>query len=195
MKKLIITTFVFIAAIWGCKPAEKESAESENQIEICQTAYDDIISFLVEGYQDRWQTSSPEEMGLSSVYRYCSSLSGFAKIDINGDGLDELLIGEGDGQYSIYDIYTMNPEDGTAKHLWSGGERDRCVINGGGCIIEEGSNSAFDSFVRCHKIQDLELTECPETAYEETLMIVQFETFASLSGSEQPTENPSESGI
>lgn len=145
-----------------------------------ETGYADIVSFIVIGYQIHWAEGGPEELGLSSVYSYCSPYAGFAMQDINGDGLKELLIGDQfeDGSYTLYDIYTINPKDASLIHLAKGGERDRFVINGSGVIIETGSNSADDSFTRGFTIGDGQLV--PADSWDDDLMALELERFETL---------------
>ena len=121
--------------------------------------YDDRISYIVEGYQAHWDGFSPEDLELSYIYRYESPYGGFVKYDIDGDGTEELLLGNQfeNGDYEIYDIFTFNKKNGNIIHLFCGGERDRCTLNGSGVIIETGSNSAEDSFTQCYVLKNLKL--------------------------------------
>lgn len=123
------------------------------------TGYDDRISFIVEGYQMHWEGFSPENLELSYIYKYESPCGGFAKHDLDGDGVEELLLGDQfeNGDYQIYDIFTFNKSTGDIIHLFCGGERDWCTFNGSGVIIETGSNSADDSFTNCYVIKNLKL--------------------------------------
>lgn len=121
--------------------------------------YSDMISFVVQGYQCHWQNMSPESMDLSPVYAYESEFGAFIEYDIDGDGVGELLMGEQaeDGSYQIYDIFTFNRRNGETIQLFSGGERDWCTLGGNGIIIENGSNSAFESFTKYWKLKNRKL--------------------------------------
>ena len=150
MRNKFITLAAATLAVAGCGTSEEKLAEIEDYGEI---GYADIVSYIVQGYQCRWITMDPENQGLSAVYRYCSPTAGAAIQDINGDGLKELLIGDDiDGTVLLYDIYTINRKDASLIHLAKGGERDTFTINGSGTIIENGSNSAFDSFTKACRI-------------------------------------------
>ena len=144
------------------------------------TGYDDIISFVVEGYDCGWDGVSPEDMSLSQVYNYCSPCSGFAKMDINGDGTDELLMGDvyEDGSYQLYDICTCDRRTGDVVRLFSGGERDWCAISAKGIVSEHGSSSASDSFDKYYQIRGLKMKEIRDKAVEDDLMQVSFTRFA-----------------
>jgi len=121
--------------------------------------YDDRISFIVEGYQMHWNGFSPEDLELSGIYKYESPYGGFVKYDLDGDGTEELLMGDQfeDGGYQIYDIFTFDKTTGDIIHLFCGGERNWCTFNGSGVIIETGANSADDSFTNYYSIKNLKL--------------------------------------
>jgi len=123
------------------------------------TGYDDRISFIVEGYQMHWDGFSPEDLDLSYTYKYESPYGGFVKYDLDGDGTEELLMGDqfDNGDYQFYDIFTFDKTTGDIIHLFSGGERNWCTFNGNGVIIETGSNSADDSFTNCYVLKNLRL--------------------------------------
>lgn len=175
MKNKFITLAAATLALAGCGASAEKLAEIEDYGEI---GYADIVSYIVQGYQCRWIGMDPESQGLSAVYRYCSPTAGVAIQDINGDGLKELLIGDDiNGTVLLYDIYTINRKDASLIHLARGGERDTFTINGSGTIIENGSNSAFDSFTKAFTIKNGNLEEVKDGAYEESLMKIELENF------------------
>lgn len=149
-----IFLFVSILALSGC--ARKPGFDVN---EVFGIGYSDVVSYIVQGYQCHWEGMNPEEMGISDVYCYESEYGGCARMDIDGDGFEELLLGDdfGDGNYQIYDVYGFDKNTGDTVHLLSGGERDFFVINGDGVIIEHGSNSASDSFEKYYKIRKAKL--------------------------------------
>ena len=144
------------------------------------TGYDDIISYVVEGYRSAWDGASPEDMALSNVYCYCSPCGGFAKKDIDCDGVEELLLGDSmdGGRYQIYDILKYDMKTGNVEHLFKGGERDMCVINTEGLIIESGSSSAFDTFTKYYEIKGLDMKEIKNRVVCEDLMQIDFQKFS-----------------
>ena len=180
MSKFLIV-LVSAIAFTGCgNRLTKEQIADYGEI-----GYSDIVSFIVVGYQTRWEEMSPEEMNLSPVYTYCSQYAGYEKKDIDGDGYDELLIGDlfEDGSYALYDIYCINKKDASLIHLASGGERDRFVITRNGTIVETGSNSADDSFIKGYRIKKDKLVEV--NTWEESLMTVELEKFSDLARPKQ----------
>lgn len=179
---LILATALVIA---GCG---RQKLSKEEVIDYGEIGFSDVVSYIVVGYQTNWEDMDPaEEMKLSGVYRYSSPYCGFAQKDIDGDGIPELVIGDKfeDGTIVIYDIYTIHPKTASLIHLASGGERDRFTINESGTIIEEGSNSAFDSFTKAYRIRNGKLVESKTMTLENCPMDFEMETFASLA---QPQE-------
>lgn len=187
---LMLASVMMIAACGGSgdskgrvRSADRiaETLTKEQVIEYGEIGYADLISAIVEGYQSHWAEIVPEALGLSPVYGYSSPLAGFVQKDIDGDGFDELLIGDQfeDGSYALYDIYCFDKQDASLIHLASGGERDRFVINGAGVIIETGSNGADDSFTKAFRIKDGKLEEV-SGPWDESLMVVELERFSSL---------------
>lgn len=158
----------------------------EQVIDYGEIGYADIVSYIVVGYQTHWEDMDPKEMNLSPVYTYSSPYAGFEKKDIDGDGYDELLIGDQfeDGSYALYDIYCFNKKDASLIHLASGGERDSFIITGTGIIVETGSNSADDSFTKGFRIRKDKLEEVTG-GWDRSLMAVQLERFSDLAKPQQ----------
>ena len=179
MKK-IITTIAAVLLLTSC--GNQPKLTKEEVIEYGEIGFSDIVSYIVVGYQSNWEDMNPDEMNLSSVYCYCSPYCGFCQKDINGDGIPELLIGDKfeDGSTVLYDIYTIHPKTASLIHLASGGERDRFTVSESGTIIEDGSNSAFESFTKVYQIKKGELVEMKSVTLENCPMDIDITTFASL---------------
>ncbi|GEM_PF-6175277 len=144
------------------------------------TGYDNLISTIVVEMGRGWE-NSPESYGLSPIYSYSGmdQYLGFVKKDIDGDGVEELLIGEiaHDGMpATFYDIFTINSE-GKTVHLFSGGERNRMYLYPDGVLVNEGSNGADDSFTKAYKIKDGKLAEINLAVDTSKYMNVELELF------------------
>lgn len=183
MKKRVVLILTILAVLCGVLAGgllwnKEDKLDGIDCNEASEIAYSDIISEIVVGYQTHWSETSPEDSGLSSVYRYESEYGSFARKDIDGDGIEELLIGDdfGDGTYQLYDIFTFDSNKRSPVHILSGGERDSFVLSGSGIIVESGSSSAFESFVRYYKIENAAAKEYSGLV-EEDLMALQFEKF------------------
>lgn len=144
------------------------------------SAYDEMIASVKNGIEDHWQKTSPDEIGVSPVYQYCAPSLGYARLDVDRDGIVELLLGDnmgGESEYAVYDIFTFDAENGAVKHLACGGERDWYNFNGSGIVCRHGSNSAFDSFSKYYRIEASELVELQDEAVQEDLMNIEFKAF------------------
>lgn len=72
---------------------------------------------------------------------------GYALIDIDGDGTDELMFGElgpDNMGTALYDLYTVRT--GEVVHLFCGSDRNRLYLSTEDGFIHQGSGSAFLSF-------------------------------------------------
>lgn len=174
-----------LSVLLSCGEGNRKMTREEI-IDYGEIGYSDIVSYIVVGYQTKWEDMDPREMNLSPVYSYNSPYAGFTKKDIDGNGIDELLIGDlfEDGSYALYDIYAINQKNASLIHLASGGERDTFVINGDGVIIESGSNSADDSFVKGYRIKDGKLMEV-DGCWHDSLLKLSFEYFSDLAQPQQ----------
>jgi len=167
--KFIAIAIVFLATACGRK----------DYMEYFGIGYSDVVEYIVHGYQTHWDGMNPSETDLSDVYRYESIYGGTQNIDINGDEVQEMVLGDQfeDGSYILYDIYTFDKKTGETIHLLSGGERDYFVLNSDGVIIEHGSNSASDSFDKSYVLKGTKLVELNEMASDESLMELHLDRF------------------
>ncbi len=115
--------------------------------------YSDKIAFIVDSMQINWSESAePSDFNLSSIYKdnFGQADFGFVRIDLDGDGIDELLIGEtkADGTNVFYDIYTVIVGKSMVS-IASGGENQRYYIDMNNRIICESSTGA-----ECYQLKD-----------------------------------------
>jgi len=158
--------------------------------------YDDRIAYIVEGYIMHWDGFSPENLELSYIYKYESPFGGFVKYDLDGDGTEELFLGDQfeDGSYQIYDIYTFDKTTGDIIHLFCGGERNWCTFNGSGVIIETGSNSADESFTKYYILKNLKLKKLGRNQpITKDILVLELDKFVSYANLQQGNSALSES--
>ena len=107
--------------------------------------YDEIIYQYYNGMAANWSIGEFSENNLCYLAGYYSETNqlGYCVMDINGDGIDDLMIGAV-GDYSYYgmffDLYTMIDSQRTL--VISSGERDRYYLCQDHTIANEGSGSA-----------------------------------------------------
>ena len=141
----------------GCKVGKTEVKEASE-------LYAEFIAKITAGLADGFQTVSTEELGISFVFNYGADTLGYCYMDLDGDGTEELLLGEdGEGTWAntIYDIFTMR--DGKLVHVVAGGERNRYYLTdkGMGVLANEASSGAASSYNAYYNYRDegLELIE------------------------------------
>ena len=119
--------------------------------------YDVIINNIINAYP--WNDDDInmvlENPELSYMYRQNSELSeiGFALIDLDGNGQEELIIS--DPSKFVYDLYTIS--NGKAVHLFDSGERYCYVLRENRIVENSWSSSAVTSGHDFYKLNDGEL--------------------------------------
>ncbi len=137
--------YVFISNLWS--PEEGREAA-------VKAIYDEIIGKYAFGLREGWDPGEFEDNNLCYLAGYLNSSAdplnraGYYITDLDGDGMDELIIGElkdKEAQYpkSLYEVYSAR--DGSWIRVFSGGERDRYYLSKDGTFYNEGSDSAFHS--------------------------------------------------
>ena len=150
--------------------------------------YRDVLDFYYDGLKNSWMDYDNNE----SKYQICPlfwqskskdkySLSdiGYAFIDLDNDGINELLIAPsiysndvnnyGYDKSVIYDLYTFVNSD--VVHVFSFGERFRFYLCDKNLINYQGSSSAFDNENILYSLNKGELTkvDLSENEYERLL--------------------------
>lgn len=124
--------------------------------------YGAVLKKYKKAFTENWDADKLEEEGMSQVYAEIASVEktsllnkiGFAYSDLNGDGVDELLIGEvskGKDPSIVFDIYTM--VDREPAHVASGWYRNAYYIFEHGMICNNYAQSAFMSGVKVLEVQ------------------------------------------
>jgi len=115
MKRHFILPIIAVAALASCR-----NSATQGSLDDAYGAYDDMISFIVQGYQCHWADGmTPESLGLSKEYLKESPHAGFCKTDVNGDGVIDLVLGEQfpTGPTAIYDLLSIDPSTLNVIHL------------------------------------------------------------------------------
>ena len=121
-----------------------------------ENMYKDILKKHKKAIEEKWDSVRLENENMSYMYNVLAQDGtnvldkvGYAYYDANGDGIDELVIGEiADGSWKgvVYDLYTM--VDRKPKHVTSGGSRNRYYMCNGAFICNEYSSGAAESGCR-----------------------------------------------
>lgn len=150
MLALVITGALFLGMMTA-RSEEPPSYAAPSQTETVPTtqptqlpeAYRDVIQKYVTAIEEGW---NPEKCSQNEMSLLIGSLDspenvGYALRDVDGDGMEELLITDGD---LIYDLYTMSSQ-GEIYWMASSMERDRFYLSNSNHIAEVGSSSAMYS--------------------------------------------------
>lgn len=115
--------------------------------------YGEVIDKYTKAIDEIWEPAKFEEAGMSPELGVLISDAqdpfgavGYAYMDINGDGIDELFIGDKSGgelDGAVYDIYTMVNRE--PKLVVSGTARDRYYAYNGFAICNEYSGGAGEN--------------------------------------------------
>jgi len=144
----------------------KGSAYYKNQGMKGEDLYKDILKKHITAINEKWDSVKLEEEQMSYMYNLTDKV-GYVYYDVNGDGIDELLIGEiadGDWKGVIYDIYTMVNRE--PKHVISGGSRNRYFACDNSFICNEYSSGAMESGVRVYILVENSTELFPQVSFK-----------------------------
>lgn len=118
--------------------------------------YEEVLDKYYAALSEKWDGQKLSEEGLSLLSLYCQEGNalenvGYTFLDVNGDGVCELMIGAIHGDEFVdkmlFELYTL--EDGVPVQIFAGQERDRYYIagleEGGYLIANEASSGAANS--------------------------------------------------
>ena len=162
MKKLFVLLMTVVLCVLSCLAG----AESEKTL---PKAYEQVLDMVKKGMTGDPDTLENEDFN-AVIYmesQYSSQKVGWALLDLDEDGEDELLIGrtawdpETDVLW-LFDIWTM--VEGKAQLFERGWERNRMYLTAEGSkkcygLYFEGANSAFESIFEHCLIRGLEKSE------------------------------------
>ena len=128
--------------------------------------YRDILKKHITARKEKWDSIKLEQEQMSYMYNLTDKI-GYTYYDVNGDGIDELLIGEiADGAWKgvIYDIYTMVNRE--PKHVTSGGARNRYFVCDNSFICNEYSSGAMESGMRVYNLVENSIELFPQVGFK-----------------------------
>ena len=143
MKKLILVTISLIFLLTGIASAQDAAIDP---------LYQDLINELtgILRGQDSGKLTVEDDYSviLSWLTGQPASVNlGYTLVDVDGNGVQELLVGEnyGDGEAGtvLYDMYTIR--DGKILHVFDGWDRNRYYLLTNGNFINQGSSGAMQS--------------------------------------------------
>lgn len=114
-------------------------------------AYQPVIAKYVTALTEHWGGEACSNADISILVSYATSPSelGYALLDLDNDGTDELIIANDAERQVIYDLYSL--VDGKLLHVFTGWDRNSYELREGFRILNIGSNGAASAdYVYCH---------------------------------------------
>ena len=126
------------------------TAPTENGTAIPE-AYQPVIAKYATALTEHWGGEACSNADISILVSYATSPSelGYALLDLDNDGTDELVIANDAERQVIYDLYSL--VDGKLVHVFTGWDRNSYELREGYRILNIGSNGAASAdYVYCH---------------------------------------------
>ena len=114
-------------------------------------AYQPVIAKYTTALMEHWGGEACSNADISILVSYATSPSelGYALLDLDNDGTDELIIANDAERQVIYDLYSL--VDGKLVHVFTGWDRNSYELREGYRILNIGSNGAASAdYVYCH---------------------------------------------
>ena len=114
-------------------------------------AYQPVIAKYTTALMEHWGGEACSNADISILVSYATSPSelGYALLDLDNDGTDELIIANDAERQVIYDLYSL--VDGKLVHVFTGWDRNSYELREGFRILNIGSNGAASAdYVYCH---------------------------------------------
>lgn len=114
-------------------------------------AYQPVIAKYTTALTEHWGGEACSNADISLLVSYVTSPSelGYALLDLDNDGTDELTIANDAERQVIYDLYSL--VDGKLVHVFTGWDRNSYELREGYRILNIGSNGAASAdYVYCH---------------------------------------------
>lgn len=165
MKRFLFFLLIVLGiCLCGCleyPPTEKSHEETAH--------YEIFIETIRDGMLDNFQTKTIEELQISTVFKYgpeAHKTLGYAFVDIDKNGVDELIFGELSTYKgnTIYNVYTF--EDSSIIQVVNGWERNRYYLCENNIIANEGSGGAALSIYSYYTYSEDGLIEFENVIYD-----------------------------
>lgn len=143
------------------EPTETETMPAETMP--TTQAYEHVLQTYEDAIAQNWDPSQCQERDISILVSYVETPNdlGYALIDLDGNGSNELLISDGN---VIYDLYTLT-DDGP-YHVFTGWERNSYTLCEGNVIANRGSNGAASSVNNFFRFSGTELVQQQIVTYD-----------------------------
>lgn len=148
-------------------PEPEETVPAPEETPSVEQAYAVVIGEYYTALEQRWNGAELMEDGLNYMAADCYGDEplenlGYAIVDLDGDGVPELLIGpiNADEFFDkmIFSLYTLD-ENGVNKLVFDGTERDRYYYAGENRFANQGSSAFNDSFDTTVKLEEGEMID------------------------------------
>ena len=152
-------------------PAPEETVPAPEETPSVEQAYVVVIGEYYTALEQRWNGAELMEDGLNYMAADCYGDEplenlGYAIVDLDGDGVQELLIGpiKADEFFDkmIFSLYTLD-ENGVNKLVFDGTERNRYYYAGENRFANQGSSAYNDSFETTFKLEEGEMIDMTYT--------------------------------
>lgn len=128
-----------VGLTYTTKPSAEETASAENGA--IPQAYGDVLEKYVTAVNERWGGERCSQEDISIILRDIESLDslGYALLDLDVNGVEELILACDDESQTVLDLYTL--VDGELVHVLSGWERNSYFLRDGNLIFNIGTES------------------------------------------------------
>lgn len=167
-------------------PAPEETVPAPEETPSVEQAYVVVIGEYYTALEQRWNGAELMEDGLNYMAADCYGDEplenlGYAIVDLDGDGVQELLIGpiKADEFFDkmIFSLYTLD-ENGVNKLVFDGTERNRYYYAGENRFANQGSSAYNDSFETTLKLEEGEMIDMTYTTAPEDYVQLELTPFS-----------------
>ncbi len=144
----------------GIEEQQTTEAVAGEETDDMYSEYYELIDKISNGIENGFSENEIDTLGISPLFGLNMDFAdfGYSMMDIDGNGIDELIIGEnGSGAWDgvIYNMYTL--ADGQMVRVIYGWDRNRYYLCDNGLIANEGSGGASSSMYIFYSYSGAEL--------------------------------------